>query len=103
MEHARRRKSVSWPMASRWRSASQGKQQGFTLIELLLVVAIIGVAALSIVLQMPSRAHGESSEDLRHQFALKFHYAREQALLRHWVIGVAFDQQGYQFYRWQEG
>ncbi|RUO42987.1 type II secretion system protein GspH [Aliidiomarina taiwanensis] len=80
----------------------QPQQQGFTLIELLLVVAIIGVAALTIVLQLPSRSHGESSEDLRQQFELKFHYAREQALLRHWVIGVEFSEQEYRFYRWQQ-
>lgn len=83
--------------------AASNHQQGFTLIELLLVVAIIGVAALSIVLQLPNRSHGESSEDLRQQFELKFHYAREQAVLRHWVIGVEFNEQGYRFYRWQQG
>lgn len=82
---------------------NSGKQQGgFTLIEVLLVVAIIGIAALVIVLQLPASQQGDSTSDARRQFQLKFHHAREQALLRNWVIGVEFKDDSYGFYRWHE-
>jgi len=80
----------------------QNRQGGFTLIEVLLVVAIIGITALVIVLQLPASQQGETSADARRQFQLKFHYAREQALLRNWVIGVEFKDDSYGFYRWHE-
>ncbi len=88
-------------LASKPNSAKH--QSGFTLIEVLLVVAIIGIAALVIVLQLPASQQGETTSDARRQFQLKFHYAREQALLRNWVIGVEFKDDSYGFYRWQEG
>ncbi|MCO4321578.1 pilus assembly FimT family protein [Aliidiomarina quisquiliarum] len=78
------------------------QQGGFTLIEVLLVVAIIGIAALVIVLQLPASQQGETTSDARREFQLKFHYAREQALLRNWVIGVEFKDDSYGFYRWHE-
>src|SRR5690554_936020 len=78
------------------------RHRSFTLLEVLLVVAIIGIAALVIVLQLPDSQQGETSADARRQFQLKFHYAREQALLRNWVIGVEFKDDSYGFYRWHE-
>lgn len=78
------------------------RHRGFTLLEVLLVVAIIGIAALVIVLQLPDSQRGETASDARRQFQLKFHYAREQALLRNWVIGVEFKDDSYTFYRWHD-
>ncbi|WP_113907192.1 prepilin-type N-terminal cleavage/methylation domain-containing protein [Aliidiomarina celeris] len=73
---------------------------GFTLIELLLVVAIIGFAAFYIVLQLPDDSGSQTPEDAQRTFQQQFHHAREQALLRNWVIGVEFEDTQYRFFRW---
>lgn len=76
------------------------RHRGFTLIELLLVVAIIGFAAFYVVLQLPDGPSSQTPEEAQRTFQQQFHHAREQALLRNWVIGVEFTDTAYQFYRW---
>lgn len=78
-------------------------QKGFTLLEMLLVVAVVGLLAFVVVAYLPERQQMTTTSSARQQFQLKFHYAREQALLRNWVIGVELKPSSYRFYRWHQG
>lgn len=77
------------------------QQGGFTLIEVLMVVLIVGIMGLLVVINSPDRRESDSAEETARTFYLKFQHAREQALLRNWVLGVEFKDDGYRFMRWQ--
>lgn len=77
-------------------------QRGFTLIEVLMTILIIGVAAMVVVLNLPSQRFGDSPEDSAQRFLQQMHHAREQALLRNYVYGIEVSENSYKFYRWYE-
>lgn len=80
------------------------KQQGFTLIEILLVMAIVGIMALVIVVSMSTSSPEQEELQTAHkQFIHKLRYAREQAVMRQWVLGIQFDEHSYRFVVWQHG
>jgi len=81
---------------------SRRSTSGFTLLEVLLVALIIGIAALAIVLTIPDRQLAASPQEAARSFQLKLNHAREQAMLRNWVVGVRFNETEYRFYRWHE-
>lgn len=74
---------------------------GFTLIEVMVVVAIVGLMAWVIVLQLPDSPEDESLEDTAEVFLQQFQHVREQSLLRHWIAGVEFQPNGFRFVRFQ--
>lgn len=76
--------------------------RGFTLIEVLMTILIIGVAAMVVVLNLPTQRFGDSTEDSAKRFLQQMHHAREQALLRNYVYGIEFSENSYQFFRWYE-
>lgn len=84
------------PQSFEWQS------RGFTLIELMLVIAILGLAAMYVVITSPTRAPGNTAEDAARKFLLQMHHVREQAILRNYVYGIEFDDDYYTFYRWRE-
>ncbi|RUO37425.1 type II secretion system protein GspH [Aliidiomarina shirensis] len=76
--------------------------RGFTLIEVMMTILIIGVAAMVVVLNLPSQRFGNTAEDSAQQFLQQIHHAREQALLRNYVYGIEVTGNSYKFYRWHE-
>lgn len=77
--------------------------RGFTLIELMLVIAILGLASMFVLLTSPARAPGNTAEDSARLFLMQMKHVREQAILRNYVYGIAFVDDGYTFYRWRQG
>ncbi|WP_162178392.1 pilus assembly FimT family protein [Pseudidiomarina atlantica] len=74
---------------------------GFTLVEVMVTVAIIAVMAMAVTFVVPDNQEDEladTAEDLYQQLL----YAQEYALVRHAILGVELDQQGYRFLQWQD-
>ena len=74
---------------------------GFTLVEVMVTVAIIAVMAMAVTFVVPDNQENEladTAEDLYQRLL----YAQEFALVRHAILGVEFDEQGYRFLQWQE-
>ncbi|WP_411360720.1 Tfp pilus assembly protein FimT/FimU [Pseudidiomarina sp. YC-516-91] len=74
---------------------------GFTLVEVMVTVAIIAVMAMAVTFVVPDNQEDEladAAEDLYQQLL----YAQEYALVRHAILGVELDQQGYRFLQWQD-
>ncbi|RTE86201.1 MULTISPECIES: type II secretion system minor pseudopilin GspH [Gammaproteobacteria] len=77
-------------------------QLGFTLVEVMVVAAIVGLMAWVIVLQLPERSSEQTPDEVAEEFAQQFRHVREQALLRQWVAGIEFKNDGYRFVLWNE-
>lgn len=78
-------------------------QSGFTLLEVMIVAFLFAVVAGTVVLNIMPQRDNPSAQDAAVVFQQKMHHARETALLRNWVMGVAVTERGYSFYRWNEG
>jgi general secretion pathway protein H len=75
-------------------------QSGFTLLEVMIVAFLFAVIAGTVVLTVMPPRDDLSAQDAAVVFEQKMHHARETALLRNWVLGVAVGERGYTFYRW---
>lgn len=76
------------------------KSRGFTLIELLIVILIISIAATFAVLATGDFGRSRAIKADAEQFVMLVKLAKERAILQPEVIGIAVNEQGYQFYRY---
>lgn len=83
--------------------ATGNNDNGFTLVELMLVMAIIALIATSVMFTLPSSTPSERSpQDIAVTLKQQLQFAREQAMVRQQPMGVLFQDQQYQFVRWQD-
>jgi len=66
----------------------------------MVVVAIIGLLSWVVVLQLPEITEEESPSDIAETLSEQFLLAREQALLRQWIMAVEFKPKSYRFLVW---
>lgn len=65
--------------------------KGFSLLEILVVVLLMGLAASTVMLAVPSKGNDSNTfDDLCHRYARTFAYISEQAMVESQVIGVYF-------------
>ncbi|VVC75072.1 Type II secretion system protein H [Aquicella siphonis] len=75
---------------------------GFTLIEILVVIFIISIVT-SVALLTVSRNENRQIESFTHELVQLVTLAEEQAMLQPVVLGLALDEQSYQFSTFQPG
>lgn len=83
------------PISSTARAEAEAERAGFTLVELLIVVAIIGMAAAAVVLNLPDPRPSVGTETER--FAARLVRAREEAVLSNRTIAAEVTTTGYGF------
>lgn len=76
------------------------KTKGFTLVEVMVTIAIIALMAVAVTFVVPDQ-QDDQLDDTAEDLYQRLRYAQEYALLRHVILGLRVDEQGYQFVQWQ--
>ncbi len=82
------------------RSVADPATAGFTLLELLLVLVVVGVLAGTVIAAFPNVGHQRQVQAEAQRLALAFELARGEALRRNELWGLAVDERGYAFHRY---
>ncbi len=77
------------------------KTKGFTLVEVMVTIAIIALMAVAVTFVVPDQ-QDDQLDDAAEDLYQRLRYAQEYALLRHAILGVRIDEQGYTFVQWRE-
>ncbi|MBG23034.1 MAG: type II secretion system protein GspH [Idiomarinaceae bacterium] len=77
------------------------KTKGFTLVEVMVTIAIIALMAVAVTFVVPDQ-QDDQLDDAAEDLFQRMRYAQEYALLRHAILGLRFDEQGYTFVEWRE-
>lgn len=77
------------------------KTKGFTLVEVMVTIAIIALMAVAVTFVVPDQ-QDDQLDDAAEDLYQRMRYAQEYALLRHAILGLRFDEQGYTFVEWRE-
>lgn len=77
------------------------KTKGFTLVEVMVTIAIIAVMAVAVTFVVPDQ-QDDQLDDAAEDLYQRIRYAQEYALLRHAILGLRIDEQGYTFVQWQD-
>ncbi|WP_258239955.1 type II secretion system minor pseudopilin GspH [Pseudidiomarina homiensis] len=75
--------------------------KGFTLVEVMVTIAIIGLMAVAVTFVVPDQ-QDDALDDAAEDLYQRIRYAQEYALLRHAILGLRIDEQGYTFVQWRE-
>lgn len=96
-----RTSSVPLPIRNRTTSGrSVADPAGFTLLELLLVLVVVGVLAGTVIAAFPNVGHQRQVQAEAQRLALAFELARGEALRRNELWGLAVEERGYAFHRY---
>jgi general secretion pathway protein H len=74
-------------------------KNGFSLIEVLVVLVIIGVVVAAVTFSIHVKNNGQAVRSAANIVRSRLLYAEQQAVIQSATLGVAFTQDGYQFYR----
>lgn len=77
------------------------KTKGFTLVEVMVTIAIIAVMAVAVTFVVPDQ-QDDQLDDAAEDLYQRIRYAQEYALLRHAILGLRIDEQGYTFVQWRD-
>lgn len=77
------------------------KTKGFTLVEVMVTIAIIALMAVAVTFVVPDQ-QDDQLDDAAEDLYQRMRYAQEYALLRHAILGLRVDEQGYTFVEWRE-
>lgn len=77
------------------------KTKGFTLVEVMVTIAIIALMAVAVTFVVPDQ-QDDQLDDAAEDLYQRIRYAQEYALLRHAILGLRINEQGYTFVQWQD-